>query len=102
ALSDDQRAPRRKRVDGHLLIAGFEHAAHRREELIDDGLLATMRALTEDAFHLHLPDGVVVKGGADLLQVTAAQSLEEIQVGLLVVIARLDHGDPLAASTSAK
>src|SRR4029450_6741466 len=76
AFADHQRALRGDRVHGHLRLAGLEHAAYRREKLVDDRILATMGPLTEDAFHLHLPDGFIVKRRADLLEVASTALIE--------------------------
>src|SRR5262245_8389422 len=72
AFAHDERTLRSDRGHRHLRVAGLEQAPHWREEIVDDGLPPAMRPLPENAPHLHLPDGVLMEAGADLLQVAGA------------------------------
>src|SRR4026209_296821 len=106
-FADHERATRGHRGHGHLGIAGLEQAAYRREKLIDDRLLAAMRAPAQDAPDLYLPYSVVVKGRTDLHEIAAAQRREELEIETLVLIAGCDHGrlapplDVASSSTNA-
>src|SRR5688572_30921462 len=83
-FADHERATRGHRGNGNLGIARLEQAAHRREKLIDDRLLAAMRALAQDALDLYLPDSVVVKGLTNRFEIAAAQRREELEIETFV------------------
>ncbi|MND02445.1 hypothetical protein D3C83_218280 [compost metagenome] len=66
-----------------LGVAGLEHPAHRREELVDD-VHADVLAGAGDVLDLGLPHRALVVEFAQRFEVARGQHLEEIEHQLLV------------------
>src|SRR6185295_5794671 len=97
-LADGERSLRGHRQHLDLGVARLEHPAHRREEFIDDRLFAPVGPLTLDTFHLHVPDRLVMKGGADLVEIAGAQGFEELEEQALAFVRGFHHDRLLSAS----